>query len=104
MKSTGEVMAIGEILRRISQSMGFIRARLSTPRPLTRADESEGESMAERANEPLPDEILVDWCSIATDRRMGALIEAFRRGWSVEKVHEITRITRWFLYRFEKIA
>jgi carbamoyl-phosphate synthase large subunit len=35
---------------------------------------------------------------------MGALIEAFRRGWSVEKVHEITRITRWFLYRFEKIA
>jgi carbamoyl-phosphate synthase large subunit len=60
--------------------------------------------MAERANEPLPDEVLVDWCSIATDRRMGALIEAFRRGWSVEKVHEITRITRWFLYRFEKIA
>ena len=84
--------------------MGFFRARLSTPKALTRADESEGESMAERANEPLPDEILVDWCSIATDRRMGALIEAFRRGWSVEKVHEITRITRWFLYRFEKIA
>jgi carbamoyl-phosphate synthase large subunit len=74
------------------------------PRPLTKADESEGETMAERANEPLPDEVLVDWCSIATDRRMGALIEAFRRGWSVEKVHEITRITRWFLYRFEKIA
>ena len=74
------------------------------PRPLTRADESEGETMADRANEPLPDEVLVDWCSIATDRRMGALIEAFRRGWSVEKVHEITRITRWFLYRFENIA
>ena len=71
---------------------------------MTKADESEGETMAERANESLPDEVLVDWCSIATDRRMGALIEAFRRGWSVEKVHEITRITRWFLYRFEKIA
>ena len=105
MKSTGEVMAIG---RNFEEA--FLKAWASLeqgcphPRPLTRADESEGESMAERASEPLPDEVLVDWCSIATDRRMGALIEAFRRGWSVEKVHEITRITRWFLYRFEKIA
>lgn len=105
MKSTGEVMAIG---RNFEEA--FLKAWASLeqgcphPRPLTRADESEGETMAERANESLPDEVLVDWCSIATDRRMGALIEAFRRGWSVEKVHEITRITRWFLYRFEKIA
>ena len=105
MKSTGEVMAIG---RNFEEA--FLKAWASLeqgcphPRPLTRADESEGETMAERANEPLPDEVLVDWCSIATDRRMGALIEAFRRGWTVEKVHEITRITRWFLYRFEKIA
>ena len=105
MKSTGEVMAIG---RNFEEA--FLKAWASLeqgcphPRPLTKADESEGETMAERANESLPDEVLVDWCSIATDRRMGALIEAFRRGWSVEKVHEITRITRWFLYRFEKIA
>ncbi len=105
MKSTGEVMAIG---RNFEEA--FLKAWASLeqgcphPRPLTRADESEGETMAERASEALPDEVLVDWCSIATDRRMGALIEAFRRGWSVEKVHEITRITRWFLYRFEKIA
>ena len=74
------------------------------PRPLTRADESEGEGMLERANEQLPENILIDWLRIATDRRMGALIEAFRRGWSIEKVHEITRITRWFLYGFERIA
>tara|TARA_B100001027_G_scaffold205699_1_gene168748 strand:- start:2371 stop:5715 length:3345 start_codon:yes stop_codon:yes gene_type:complete len=105
MKSTGEVMAIG---RNFEEA--FLKAWASLeqgcphPRPLTRADESEGETMAERANESLPDEVLVDWCRIATDRRMGALIEAFRRGWSVEKVHEITRITRWFLYRFENIA
>ena len=105
MKSTGEVMAIG---RNFEEA--FLKAWASLeqgcphPRPLTKADESEGETMAERANESLPDEVLVDWCSIATDRRMGALIEAFRRGWSVEKVHEISRFTRWFLYRFEKIA
>ena len=35
---------------------------------------------------------------------MGAVIEAFRRGWSIERVHEITRITRWFLYGFQRIA
>ena len=60
--------------------------------------------MVERALEKLPDETLINWLKIATDRRMGAVIEAFRRGWSIERVYEITRITRWFLYGFEKIA
>ncbi len=105
MKSTGEVMAIGRCFEE-----AFLKAWASLeqgaphPRPLTRADESEGEGMAERAHEQLPDNVLVDWMRIATDRRMGAVIEGFRRGWSVERVHEITRITRWFLYGFKKIA
>ena len=105
MKSTGEVMAIGRCFEE-----AFLKAWASLeqgaphPRPLTRADESEGEGMAERALEQLPDNILIDWLRIATDRRMGAVIEAFRRGWTVEKVHEITRITRWFLYGFQRIA
>ncbi|MBB70518.1 MAG: carbamoyl-phosphate synthase large subunit, partial [Euryarchaeota archaeon] len=105
MKSTGEVMAIGRCFEE-----AFLKAWASLeqgaphPRPLTRADESEGEGMAERAHEQLPDNILIDWLRIATDRRMGAVIEAFRRGWSIERVHEITRITRWFLYGFQRIA
>ena len=105
MKSTGEVMAIG---RNFEEA--FLKAWASLeqgcpyPRPLTRADESEGEGMAERAHEQLPDSVLVDWLRVATDRRMGALLEAFRRGWSIEKVHEITRLTRWVLQRFEHIA
>ena len=105
MKSTGEVMAIGRCFEE-----AFLKAWASLeqgaphPRPLTRADESEGEGMAERAHEQLSDSTLVDWLSIATDRRMGAVIEAFRRGWSVERVHEITRITRWFLFGFQRIA
>ena len=60
--------------------------------------------MADRALEQLPDNVLIDWLRIATDRRMGAVIEAFRRGWTIERVHEITRITRWFLYGFQRIA
>jgi len=105
MKSTGEVMAIGRCFEE-----AFLKAWASLeqgahyPRPLTRADESEGEGMAERANEELPDSVLVEWLRVATDRRMGAVIEAFRRGWSIERVHEITRITRWFLYGFQNLA
>ena len=105
MKSTGEVMAIGRCFEE-----AFLKAWASLeqgaphPRPLTRADESEGEGMADRALEQLPDSVLIDWLRIATDRRMGAVIEAFRRGWTIERVHEITRITRWFLYGFQRIA
>jgi len=105
MKSTGEVMAIG---RNFEEA--FLKAWASLeqgsphPRPLTRADESDGEQQLTRDAEQLSDRVLVDWLSIATDRRMGALIEAFRRGWTIEHVYEITRVTRWFLHGFASIA
>jgi len=105
MKSTGEVMAIGR-----SFEEAFLKAWASLeqgtahPRPLTRADESDGEDQLERAEEPLPEHTLIDWLTVATDRRMGALLEAFRRGWSIERVHELTRMTRWFLHRFKRLA
>ncbi|MCH2260372.1 MAG: carbamoyl-phosphate synthase large subunit, partial [Candidatus Thalassarchaeum betae] len=106
MKSTGEVMAIGRCFEE-----AFLKAWASLeygqphPRPLTMADASGGESMDERAFEPLPEALLEDWLRVPTDRRMAALFEAFRRGYSIEDVRDMSGgITRWFLHRFENMA
>ena len=105
MKSTGEVMAIGR-----SFSEAFLKAWASLeygkphPRPLTMADTSEGEGMGDRAKEPLPDEELEKWLTVATDRRMAALYEAFRREWSIERVKSLTAMTTWFLDKFQRMA
>jgi len=106
MKSTGEVMAIGRCFEE-----AFLKAWASLeygkphPRPLTMADSSGGETMDERSSEPLPTAILEDWLRVPTDRRMSAIMEAFRRGYSLEDVRDLTGgVTRWFLHRFEKMA
>ena len=106
MKSTGEAMAIGRCFEE-----AFLKAWASLeyghphPRPLTMSDASDGESMDERASENLPTALMEDWLRIPTDRRLGAIIEAFRRGYSIDDVRDLTGgVTRWFLHRFEKIA
>ena len=104
MKSTGEVMAIGRCFQEaFLKAWGSLETGNPHPRPLSRADESEGDDMLIRAKEKLSDETLINWLEIATDRRLSAILEAFRRNWDVEKIHKHTSITRWFLYRIQKI-
>jgi carbamoyl-phosphate synthase large subunit len=56
MKSTGEVMAIGRCFEEaFLKAWASLEQGLHYPKPLTRADESEGEGMAQRAHEQLPD-------------------------------------------------
>ncbi len=106
MKSTGEVMAIGRCFEEaFLKAWASLEYGLPHPRPLTMADAYGGESMDERASETLPEALLEDWIRIPTDRRMGALFEAFRRGYSIEDVRDLSGgITRWFLHRFERMA
>ena len=106
MKSTGEVMAIGRSFEEAClKAWASLEYDKPHPRPLTMSDASDGETMDERASEMLPTALHEDWLRIPTDRRLGAVIEAFRRGYSIEDVRDLTGgITRWFLSRFERIA
>ena len=84
MKSVGEVMAIGRTfeeaiqkgLRMIAQGMhGFA------------------------ANKPLETDNLDEALSVPTDKRIFMIEQAFKKGYSIEEVHKLTKIDRWFLQK-----
>lgn len=88
MKSVGEVMAIGRTfeeaiqkgLRMIGQGMhGFVGNNQKEIPDLDRA-----------LKEP-------------TDKRIFAIAQALLKGWTVEQIHNLTKIDRWFLYRLQNI-
>ena len=89
MKSVGEVMAIGRTfeeviqkgLRMIGQGMhGFIENK-----PLNVAD------IDKALKEP-------------TGKRIFVIENAFRAGYSVDKIHDLTKIDKWFLQKLKNIA
>lgn len=89
MKSVGEVMAIGRTfeeviqkgLRMIGQGMhGFVE------------------------NKPIKIENIDKSLSEPTDKRIFVIEEAFRKGYSVERIHELTKIDRWFLEKLQGIC
>ena len=88
MKSVGEVMAIGRTfeeaiqkgLRMIGQGMhGFVG---NNQRDLPELEHA--------LKEP-------------TDKRILAIAQAMFKGYTVERIHELTRIDKWFLYRLQNI-
>ncbi len=94
MKSVGEAMAIGRTFKEAfmkavrSLELGSRDGRLFPPRP----DEEE-DPVALRKRLAVP-----------SDRRMWALFEALDRGWSLEDLHEATKIDPWFLQQFQEIS
>jgi carbamoyl-phosphate synthase large subunit len=89
MKSVGEVMAIGRTfeeaiqkgLRMIGQGMhGFVGNKEIVIHDIDKA-----------LHEP-------------TDRRIFIISKALRAGYTVEEIHELTKIDKWFLYKLQNIV
>ncbi len=89
MKSVGEVMAIGRTfeeamqkgLRMIGRGMhGFVENR-----------EMKIDDIDSALRTP-------------TDNRIFVIAQAMKEGYSVDKIHELTKIDRWFLYKLDNIV
>ncbi len=95
MKSVGEVMAIGRT---------FKEAFLKGIRSLELG--REGLLFTESGAADLDDDdaTLRRRLVVPTDRRMWAVFRALERGWSVERLHELTHIDPWFLGQFADIV
>ena len=39
-----------------------------------------------------------------TDKRIFAIAVALKQGYSVDKIHDLTKITKWFLYKMKNIV
>jgi len=93
MKSVGEAMAIGRTFKE-----AFMKGVRSLE--LGRS----GLLFAPSAIDDEDDAALRKRLAIPTDRRMWDLFRAIARGWSIEQLHEITKIDPWFLRQFAEIA
>ena len=87
MKATGEVMGIAPT---------FEAALMKSIRCL----EQNTYSLMDSTLTDLSDSEIDERLHIVDDRRLWAVAEALRRGVTIEKIHEITKIDRWFLQKF----
>lgn len=92
MLSVGEVMAIGRTFEEVMQKA----CRMVNPA----LDGIEGAgSGLTRDDMPLEDQL-----KIPTDTRLFAVQRALEEGWGVDKVHDLTKIDKWFLSKLQNIA
>ncbi|HYM25014.1 MAG TPA: carbamoyl-phosphate synthase large subunit, partial [Vicinamibacterales bacterium] len=106
MKSVGEVMAIGRTFKEAFMK-GVRSLELGRSGLLFSGVETDGAAAATSGAASLnaeDDTSLRKRLGIPNDRRMWDLFRAIARGWSVEDLHEITKIDPWFLRQFEQIA
>ena len=95
MKSVGETMSIGKTFK---QSLQKALRSLETGRFGVGADGKDAPC------EALSDEELEGEIRRPHAQRLFMLHAAFRRGWSVERLYELSRIDRWFLNHLEELA
>jgi carbamoyl-phosphate synthase large subunit len=96
MKSVGEAMAIGRTFKEafLKSVRSLELGKFGSLFPLGPDDTSDDEEDESGLRKRLV---------VPSDRRMWALFRALRRGWSIETLHELTKIDRWFLQQFAEI-
>ena len=95
MKSVGETMAIGRTFKESFQK-GL--------RSLEIGRDGFGADGKDAGTEALGDAALKRALRFAAPNRIFAVRAAFARGWSVDEVHEICGIDRWFLRELEELT
>ncbi len=88
MKSVGEVMSLGRSFEEVLQKairmldvgmLGFVGNNLNF------------KNLDKELSEP-------------TDKRIFAVAQALKQGYTVDKIHDLTKITKWFLYKMKNIV
>jgi len=97
MKSVGEAMAIGRTFKE-----SFLKAFRSLEHG--KSGRLFGQTRPGSAEESEDDAALQQALGIPTDRRMWAVFRALDRGWSIDEIHRLTNIDRWFLTQFQEIV
>ncbi len=88
MKSVGEVMAIGRSYEEVVQKA--IRMLEVGVEGLS-ANSLKFDSLEKELEEP-------------TDKRMFAIAEAMRQGYPIDKIHNLSKVDKWFLYKVKNIV
>ncbi|MEM6560452.1 MAG: carbamoyl-phosphate synthase large subunit, partial [Planctomycetota bacterium] len=123
MKSVGEAMAIGRTFKEAFQKgirslevkrFGYgldkndkwLKAEKSNEKEVT-SNEGEdrtvqGESAA--GSFPIRDDVLTRKLRVPSQGRLYYVRYALKQGWSVDKIHELTKIDPWFLGQFEELV
>jgi len=104
MKSVGEVMSIGRTFKESFQK--GIRS-LDVKRFGFGLDKSDKWLMSQRGGEsewPIDDDKLVRKLSVPSQGRMYYIRYAFKMGWSLERINELTRIDPFFLDQFAQLV
>src|SRR5881628_1196383 len=97
MKSVGEAMAIGRTFKE-----AFLKAVRSLE--LGKSGSLFRTSPEDTSDEDEDDTALRKRLVVPNDRRMWAIFRALGRGWTVDDLHELTKIDRWFLQQFAEIV
>ncbi len=92
MKSVGEVMAIGR---------NFSEALQKAVRMVTEIGQGLSYFGGDAA---VSDADLASALSAPTDTRLYSVIDALRREWDIEKIHQLTAIDKWFLAKIREIT